>query len=644
MADDKIVIQIELDDGTIKKGFLNIQNNAQDTSEKIKKGFDDSTGAKGFAGSLSKINLGLLAIATTAVGAGVALSKAFSKGVSEAIEAENAVNRLSSALALQGNFTKEAVQSFEEYADTLSTLTGIDDDLIISNAGLLASLGGLSGDGLERATKAALDLSQATGKDLEGVTQALAKAANGSTEALSRYGVKIDESIPKSDRFAVALDLIQKRFGGLAETRLNTFEGTLDLIGNKFNDVLKAFGQLITQSPVIRAVLKTTGELLATFASALERAFAGKDPFGSLLKNAIKFGLFFSTNILPPVEIFFNFFKTGVLVFATFVSGAIAGFAKIANFFAQNIVAPFLQFFTNTLASIVSVFSQETADKLSAVGTNFVNATKTIANEASQATTDIFTSVGGALVDSAGSVLETKASGFLTSTLEKYQTAVDGARNLASQLPTPEESGGPFGPQNFDGIQSASDGFITALDGMNAAAADFATKSRANFAEVGKAMFTSLGQGAGNAFAAFGKAIAKGQNGLKAFAGALLGTLGQAAVQMGSMFILQGLAYTFAGYPNGPGLVAAGAALAAIGGVLSAFGGGGESAPSTSTSGTASDTSSFGTPELAAAPVQPQASNTIIVQGDVFDSDNTGSRIVDLLRQYTDKNGETVTV
>jgi hypothetical protein len=641
VADDKLIIQIELDDGTIKKGFLNIQNNAERAGDNIKKSFDDSVGPKGLSGSLGKISTGLLAIGAVAVGAGLALKKAFSAGIDEAIQAENAINRLSSALAIQGNFSKEAVTNFQKYADTLSTLTGIDDDLIVSNAGLLASLGGLSGQGLEKATKAALDLAQATGKDLGSVTQALAKATDGSTEALSRYGVRVSENIPKSERFAAALEQIQRRFGGLAETRLNTFEGSLDLVGNKFNDVLKVFGELVTQSPVIRAVLKTTGELLASFASSLSSVFANKDPFGELLKNAIKFSLFFVTNILPPFEIFFNFLKTGSLVIGTFATGLVAAFANIGSFFITNVVAPFLNFFTNTAASVIGVFSKETADRLREVGSKYIDGIKVISQEGAKASVGAFETVGNALVDSAGTVLDSKASTYLESVLGKYQKAVDDAKSLTTQLPQPE-GGGEFGPQNFDGIKSASEGFVAAFQGADEAVMKFANNSQKNFKDLGATMFQTLGQGAGNAFAAFGRALAKGQNGLKAFAGALLGMLGQAAIQMGSMFILQGLAYTFGGFPNGPALIAAGAALAALGGVLSAFGGGGESAPSTSVGASASGPATLDSPELSTTTQKPAASNTIIVQGDVFDSDNTGSRIVDLLRQYTDKNGETV--
>ena len=86
-------------------------------------------------------------------------------------------------------------------------------------------------------------------------------------------------------------------------------------------------------------------------------------------------------------------------------------------------------------------------------------------------------------------------------------------------------------------------------------------------------------KGVGGAFTQFGKALASGENAIKAFGDAFLKAIGQTIAQQGQAFILEGAAYTFSANPvlqaKGPGLIASGAALAAFGGVLGASGGGG---------------------------------------------------------------------
>jgi TP901 family phage tail tape measure protein len=163
--------------------------------------------------------------------------------------------------------------------------------------------------------------------------------------------------------------------------------------------------------------------------------------------------------------------------------------------------------------------------------------------------------------------------------------------------------------------------------------------------QIKTALMGGIANGAGQAFAAFGKAIAQGEDPLKAFLNTFMQTMGQMAIQVGTMFILQGLAYTFAGLPNGPALIAAGAALAVFGGVMGAvFSGGGSGAGGYAGQGTGVSTLSSADEFLTPSETQEKQKTEINVQvqGNIFDGEETGLRIVDAIRDSIERDGVTL--
>ena len=188
--------------------------------------------------------------------------------------------------------------------------------------------------------------------------------------------------------------------------------------------------------------------------------------------------------------------------------------------------------------------------------------------------------------------------------------------------------------------------FNNIMEGMDESAKEMSVNASKNFKNLGKTMLQSVGQAAGNAFAAFGQAVAEGENALEAFGKSLLNSLGQMAIQMGTQFILQGIAYSYAGLANGPPLIAAGAALAVFGGILSASGGAGPKDVSggggTAGGGIGSiqDNSPINEPipfEDTVAQT-PKTEVSVNIQGNVLDRRETGLEIAKILEeQFSDQ-------
>lgn len=178
------------------------------------------------------------------------------------------------------------------------------------------------------------------------------------------------------------------------------------------------------------------------------------------------------------------------------------------------------------------------------------------------------------------------------------------------------------------------------MESLGAALEEQARRIKITSGDVARSLIRGIGNGAGQAFAAFGRALASGENALDAFLQTFLQKLGQMAIEVGTMFILQGTAMAIAGLPNGGPLIAAGAALAAFGGIMGAVFGGGQGGGA-GIGGIGGGVGLGGEPILIPEAIQEQQRTdvTVNIQGDVLDSDETGTRIVNLINDAYDKQG-----
>lgn len=168
----------------------------------------------------------------------------------EAIQSEEAINSLNTALRISGKYSVQTSKDMQDFAMALSNVTTIDDDLIIKNQALLLSITKLSTNGINQAVKAAADLSASLGIDLDTATAMVAKSINGSTESFAKLGINIKKSQVASEQFANTMQALSA-FSGAAESKTKTFSGALEQNNVAFGNMLSALGQIITTSPVV---------------------------------------------------------------------------------------------------------------------------------------------------------------------------------------------------------------------------------------------------------------------------------------------------------------------------------------------------------------------------------------------------------
>ncbi len=152
-----------------------------------------------------------------------------------------------------------------------------------------------------------------------------------------------------------------------------------------------------------------------------------------------------------------------------------------------------------------------------------------------------------------------------------------------------------------------------------------------NFAKLGDMSFHSVGHNASQAFQAMGNGSKTAGEAMKGF---LFGTIGDVAIASGEMHLLAGI------WPPNPIELAEGAALIALGGALKAVGtSSGSSAPSGG-GGSGGIGGSGPSSAVASAATPPQAAQTksftLAVHGNIFETEQTKQRIVDLFRQSAD--------
>lgn len=373
MADERIEIEIILDDGSVKKAFTNIRKDSEKSGKRVAQNIEKplSSSFKNLGKLLAPLVAGF-AVFKTAQSA----IRGLSRSIKEAVGEENSVNRLNTALALTGKFSSDSSRQIRELGDTIQATTKFGNEAVLESAALIQSLGNLSVDSLERSTRATTDLAAALNIDLRTAANLVGRAAAGNVEAFGRYGIQVKSTGDAAKDFANVLGLIETRFSGAAQRNAETFEGVLIRLGNAFSDFRKEIGKFFTQSPA----------LIATFETIFQSVNGVKDSFRDLG----------SPDIIRPIVL--NFSIAAQTIVATLsdvgnslnillrtvqiASNALTSFRKASRdairFFANDLAesfsklgnadGPVLQFFDQLIEKV-----GETSGKLNEFGENVVN-------------------------------------------------------------------------------------------------------------------------------------------------------------------------------------------------------------------------------------------------------------------------------
>jgi hypothetical protein len=298
---------------------LSILADVDDLKKKLDIG---SKEVEGFGGKLEKFGkIAAAAFAAAAAAAAAYAGKLAIEGVKAAIEDEAAQKRLALALQNVTGATEAQIAAVEEQISKTALATGVADDKLRPALQRLATATGSVSESQKLLTLA-LDISAATGKDVETVSNALGKAYEGNTASLARLGIGLSAAEIKTMGLQGAVTQLGQTFGGAAATQANTFEGQIARLRVGFDEAKEAIGAQLL--PVIQRLLDyVVNVLIPKFQEAKRAAI---DPIVQAFKNneaALRDLWSFIKTYLVPI------FETALVGAIKSVGATIAGIINI---------------------------------------------------------------------------------------------------------------------------------------------------------------------------------------------------------------------------------------------------------------------------------------------------------------------------
>ena len=280
-------------------------------------------------------------------------------GVKSAIEDAAAQEKLALTLRNVTKATDNQIKATEDYITQTSLAFGItDDDLRPS----LERLARATGD-LEKAQKlqtVAIDVAAGSGKSLEAVTNAMARAAEGNTSALSRLGVGLTAAQLKTMSMDEITAKLADTFENQAAAKADTFQGKLTRLQIAFDEGKETVGSYILTAitPMVEVIVNRVIPAIADFTNNL----------GDKLRPVIEF----LTPITNGLRSAFNSVKNSLSDNSEELKPLLTLFKAVAEF-ARDVLAPVLSKTLGAALSIVGKAISGLIDGLASVVTFFNN-------------------------------------------------------------------------------------------------------------------------------------------------------------------------------------------------------------------------------------------------------------------------------
>jgi len=555
--------------------------------------FDENKAKKSMKKVEANTKAALNRVAKTAVTVGAVIGSALAakEFISAAIIQENAVNKLNTALKVTGQFSKDTSLDMQAFASELQSVTTFGDEAIIGQMGFALAMGA-SASQAKTITAAATNLAVAMDTDLNSAVRNVSKTLGGYAGELGEVIPELKNLTKEQMMSGAAIDLIAAKYEGFAAGEAKTFGGALTQLGNAWGDIFEKIGEIITQSPILIKAMNTSTKLIGDLLSKVDTTSLTAS-VSSFIFLVVDLGVALA-NLSQP---FVTLWRVADVVFQnikSLIQGIIAVIVRnisvIADLPFMDNILPTEQL-QNLRASTKETFDGMIEDR------NEAWATLTEGN--------------------------TEFSDNLKLTAETFQSA------MVTMVETTKTS-----------LKEAGDGGDKQVKKMLYTSKQFGQA----VGQLGSKVVTS-------AFDRLAKSLIKGENGFKGFFDNVLGMLGDFVQMMGQAVVATGIAMEAEKMFNGTGAIAAGLGLIALGSILKAMSGGDSAGAGTpaATSTTGSDSvggTSIGQDLLSEDTTETQAEAgprvTLNVQGDVLDSDETGTRLVSILNEAFEMKGETL--
>jgi hypothetical protein len=321
MASRTLTLSLAADIDNLQKGLKKADTEIQTFGDKV--GEFGKKAAKAFA--------------VAAVAAAGYATKLAIDGVKAAIEDEQAQLRLANALKAATGATDAQIKATEDMILKTSLATGVADDALRP---ALQRLAVSTKDTVEaqKLLSLALDISKASGKDLESVANALGRAQDGNVTSLGRLGLGLSKAELATLSFTEIQTRLSDLYGGAAAANAETFQGKIDRLKVGFDEAKESLGfALLPQVEKFIGFLNETGlPTLNAFiagltgdeglSAALTESQKGAETFGKAIAATAGIISGFITFIREAVGLLVEFANTAVRAINIIKPGADIGY------------------------------------------------------------------------------------------------------------------------------------------------------------------------------------------------------------------------------------------------------------------------------------------------------------------------------
>ena len=290
----KVKITFDADFDELKRGVAGAQNEVQSFGDKM-----------GKFGKMAGLAFAAASAAALAY-AGVLLKQ----GVESAIADEAAQAKLATTLQNVTGATDAQIAAVEKQILNTSLLTGLTDDELRPSFERLVRATKDSDQAL-KLQSIAVDVAAGSGKSLEAVTNAMAKAAEGNTASLAKLGVGLTSAQLKTMDMDAITKQLGDTFANQAAVKADTFAGKMARLKVAIDEGKETIGSFVLDAltPLIDIVVNTVVPAVSGFIASI----GGKEGLTAAFTTYIDTAKKIFIPVLEGLQFAFNTIKDAVM-------------------------------------------------------------------------------------------------------------------------------------------------------------------------------------------------------------------------------------------------------------------------------------------------------------------------------------------
>ena len=296
------------------------------------------------------------AFAAAGVAAAAYAGKLLIDGVKSAIEDEAAQAKLATTLVNVTGATNAQIAAVESQILKTSLLTGLTDDELRPSFERLVRATNDS-DAALKLQSVAIDVAAGSGKSLEAVTNAMAKAQEGNAASLAKLGIGLSAAELKTMSMEEITAKLAETFGGQAAEKADTFAGKMDRLKVAFNEGKETVGSFVLDA-LTPLVSNFVDKVIPTIQALAEQIGPKLTPVFEALTGYIRefviptfqaIWAFITDFVIPAIETFLT----------PIINGLRSAFEKVTAKIVENKdkLAPLLELFKTVATFIRDVYA-----------------------------------------------------------------------------------------------------------------------------------------------------------------------------------------------------------------------------------------------------------------------------------------------